>query len=384
MPDSAKVAIVRCESYSYENIGNAVRKGLALLGGASQFTRKGEEILLKPNILSGEGPEKCIGPHPIVFRAVAEQFLEAGAMVSFGDSPGFGNALGNARKAGFLDIAQPLGIPFADFDTAILVQNPDGKLINKFEIAKGVVESDGLVSLSKLKTHALTRITGAIKNQFGCIPGPRKAEYHSVMPNAVQFSKMLVDLNLLLKPRLFIMDGVMAMEGNGPRNGNPVPMNVLLFSTDPVALDSTVCRMIDLDMRLVETLRVGEEFGLGTATDIEYLGDPIESFINKDFDANRSPVPTTEDTSFLSAKFMRKNTAPRPTIRAERCTRCGTCVRVCPAEPKALGWVDAAKQEPPEYDYSKCIRCYCCQELCPENAIYVKIPFLGKLIHLSH
>ena len=139
MPDSAKVAIIRCESYSYENIGNAVRKGLALLGGASQFTRKGEEILLKPNILSGEGPEKCIGPHPIVFRAVAEQFLEAGAMVSFGDSPGFGNALGNARKAGFLDIAQPLGIPFADFDTAILVQNPDGKLINKFEIAKGEI-----------------------------------------------------------------------------------------------------------------------------------------------------------------------------------------------------------------------------------------------------
>jgi uncharacterized protein (DUF362 family)/NAD-dependent dihydropyrimidine dehydrogenase PreA subunit len=384
MPDTAKVAIVRCESYSYGGVNEAVKTGLGLLGGVAQFTQKGEKILLKPNILSGDAPEKCIGPHPMVFHAVAEQFAEAGAQLSFGDSPGFGSALGNARKAGFLDVAQSLHIPFADFDTAILVQNPDGKLINKFEIAKGVVESDGMVSLSKMKTHALTRITGAIKNQFGCIPGARKAEYHSVMPNAVQFSKMLVDLNLLLKPRLFVMDGVMAMEGNGPRNGNPIPMNVLLFSTDPVALDSTVCRMIDLDLRLVETISIGEEFGLGTTTDIEYVGNPIESFVNKDFNVNRSPVPTTEDTSFLSAKFMRKYTAPRPTIIAERCTRCGTCVSVCPAEPKALSWVDAAKKDPPEYDYSKCIRCYCCQELCPENAIYVKIPLLGKMIHLSH
>ena len=383
MPQIAKVAIVRCESYAYTNVREAVETGLNLLGGALHFVQKDEKILLKPNILAGEAPEKCIGPHPMVFRAIAETFAEAGAQLRFGDSPGFGSALGNARKAGFLDAVQSLDILFADFDTAVMMENPDGKLINRFEIAKGVAESDGLVSISKMKTHALTRITGAIKNQFGCIPGPRKAEYHSVMPNAVQFSKMLVDLNLLLKPRIFIMDGIMAMEGNGPRNGDPVKMNCLLLSTDPVALDSTVCQMIDLDVQLVETVRIGEEYDLGTATDIQYLGDPIQSFVNKGFNVNRSPVPTSEDTSFLSAKFMRKYTAPRPTINAERCTRCGTCVQVCPAEPKALSWVDAMKNEPPEYDYSKCIRCYCCQELCPENAIYVKVPLLGKLIHLT-
>ena len=73
-----------------------------------------------------------------------------------------------------------MGIPFADFNNAVTLPNPDGKLVNKFEIAQGVAESDGLVSISKLKTHALTRITGAIKNQFGCIPGSRKAEFHSV------------------------------------------------------------------------------------------------------------------------------------------------------------------------------------------------------------
>jgi len=381
MSKRSTVAIVRCESYDHNSVKEAIKTGFELLGGVSNFFRKDEKVLLKPNILSGDSPVKCIGPHPLVFRAIAEEISQTKAHISFGDSPGFGSPAGNARKAGFLDIADAMDIPFADFDNAVSMQNPDGKLINRFEIAKGVAESDGLVSISKLKTHALTRITGAIKNQFGCIPGPRKAEFHSVMPNAIQFSTMLVDLNLLLKPRIYIMDGIMAMEGNGPRNGDPIAMHVLLFSTDPVALDSTVCTLIDLDKHLVETIMIGEKNGLGTGSEIAYVGDDIDTFINKKFRVNRSSVPTTEDTSFLSASFMRKYTAPQPTIKPENCTRCGTCVNVCPADPKALSWNGKGHENPPQYDYSKCIRCYCCQELCPENAIYVKIPLLGRLIH---
>ena len=381
MNKKATVALVRCENYDHESISAAVVKGLDLLGGAEQFTAPGEMILLKPNILVGDSPEKCIGPHPMVFKAVAEVFQKARAALTFGDSPGFGSPRGNARKAGFLEIADAMNIPFADFINAVTLSNPDGKLVKKFEIAKGVVESDGLVSLSKLKTHALTRITGAIKNQFGCIPGPRKMEFHSLMPNVLEFSKMLVDLNLLLKPRLCIMDGIIAMEGNGPRNGNLRKMNVLLFSTDPVALDSVACKMIDLDPNLVEPLVVGEEFGLGNTRKITTIGDPVEEFINHDFDVNRSPVPTTVGTSFLAMNFMQRYTAPQPTINPEACTRCGMCVKVCPVEPKALSWTNESHTEPPVYDYAKCIRCYCCQEMCPENAIYVRIPLLGKLIH---
>lgn len=380
MKKPSTVALVRCDTYDKNDVKAAVENGISLLGGISKFIEIREKILLKPNVLAGDSPDKNVGPHPSVFRAIAEVFHGAGAELTFGDSPGFGSPMGNARKAGLLDVAEELGIPFADFETAVEMQNPDGKLINKFDIAKGAAESDGLVSISKLKAHALTRITGAVKNQFGCIPGARKAEYHSVLPTALQFSKMLVDLNLLLKPRLYIMDGIVAMEGNGPRNGDPKPMHVLLFSTDPVALDSVVCRMINLDTALVETLVVGEDFGLGTTENIELVGDDIDSFNKPDFVVNRSPASTTTGTSFLAKTFMRRLTAPRPTIEANLCTRCGTCVTVCPAEPKALSWVDDEHAEPPMYDYSKCIRCYCCQELCPESAIYIKTPLLGKII----
>ena len=374
------VALVRCANYDPENVQAALNRGMDLLGGAGFFAKRGEKLLLKPNILSGESPEKNISPHLEVFRAVAKGFSKIGAALSYGDSPGFGNPKSNAQRGGFGKVADEEGIAWADFTNSHLMQFPDGNVIRKFSIAEGVAASEGLISISKLKTHALTRITGAIKNQFGCIPGARKAEFHSVLPTASLFSQMLVDLNLMLKPRLFVMDGIIAMEGNGPRNGNARKMNLLLLSTDPVALDAAVCRLVNLDPQLVETLVYGEKFGLGTMTNIDYVGDPIEDFIIPDFDVNRSPQKTTTGTSFLSTSFLRRFSAPRPTINPEVCTKCGRCVEVCPAQPKALSWSSETKTEPPIYDYAKCIRCYCCQELCPFNAIYVKVPPLGKFI----
>ena len=74
---------------------------------------------------------------------------------------------------------------------------------------------------------------------------------------------MLVDLNLCVKPRLYLMDGIVAMEGNGPGSGDPVAMKVLLLSEDPVALDSVFCSLIHLDPRLVPTNDQGEKMGLG-------------------------------------------------------------------------------------------------------------------------
>jgi ferredoxin len=77
---------------------------------------------------------------------------------------------------------------------------------------------------------------------------------------------------------------------------------------------------------------------------------------------------------------MRNLLAPRPFVVAERCTKCGTCVKVCPVSPKAVTFPDGDATRPPRHDYAICIRCYCCQEMCPERAIEVKTPLLGRLI----
>jgi uncharacterized protein (DUF362 family)/Pyruvate/2-oxoacid:ferredoxin oxidoreductase delta subunit len=379
MENSPTVALVYCEDYRLDEVRQAVQTGLNLIGGAGQFVHPQEKILVKVNMLVGDSPEKCIGPHPLVFQAVLEQMLAAEAQVSFGDSPGFGSPRSAARNAGLLPVADALAVPLADFETPLTKSFSEGHLIKQFTLAKGVVESDGLVSLSKLKSHALTRITGAIKNQFGCVPGVLKAEFHSRMPNAGLFSQMLVDLNRLIQPRLYIMDGIVAMEGNGPRNGTPRPMHVLLFSNDPVALDTTVCRLIALDENLVEPIVYGNRAGLGSSENIRLVGESIERFVTPDFLVNRSPLQTTTDLGFISSPFMRNFITPRPVIDAQKCTHCGRCEQVCPAQPKALTWKNG-KKSAPVYNYDHCIRCYCCQELCPHEAITVHTPLLGHLL----
>ena len=72
-----------------------------------------------------------------------------------------------------------------------------------------------------------------------------------------------MDLNRCVRPRLHIMDGIVAMEGNGPTSGDPVPMKLLLISADPVALDSVYSRLIYLDPMMVPTVYHGEKMGLG-------------------------------------------------------------------------------------------------------------------------
>jgi uncharacterized protein (DUF362 family)/NAD-dependent dihydropyrimidine dehydrogenase PreA subunit len=375
----SKVAVIRCASYDYDEVKKAVKRGLDLIGGVPSFIKPGEKILLKPNLLTGEPPEKCVTTHPAVFKAVGELLLSEGAILCYGDSPGFGSPGAVARKAGIADAAQELGIDLVDFRNGEEVFFAEGIQNKKFIIAKGILASDGVVSLPKLKTHGLTQMTGSIKNQFGCIPGILKGEYHVKLPELKNFAQMLVDLNNLLKPRLFIMDGIMAMEGNGPRGGRPRHMKVLLFSNDPVALDATVCRIIGLQPETIPTLELGLKSGLGTYRyqDIELLGDDIGLFVAADFDVKKESAAHPKKIPGLLTNLL----VARPVINKEGCVKCGVCIEVCPVNPKVLAWPDDDRTKPPFYDYNRCIRCYCCQELCPEGTIVINVPVLRRVIN---
>ena len=240
----SKVALIKCATYDNAQVYEAVKVGVGLLGGVSSFTHEGENILIKPNALIGTNPKKCVCTHPSVFRAIVKLLKETSLTLSYGDSSGFGRCQTNMKRGGFKQVADDLGIRMADFDKGKSVMHNQALLNRNFIIANGVLESDGLVSLSKLKTHGLTRLTGAIKNQFGCIPGFHKVQFHIKMADPYKFATMLVDLNTFIKPRLYIMDGIMAMEGNGPQSGTPKKLGVLLLSSDPIALDAVSCKLI--------------------------------------------------------------------------------------------------------------------------------------------
>lgn len=378
----SKVAIVKCENYDPENVYDSLKRAMDLLGGINSFVKKDEKILLKPNVLFGRAPAKGTTTHPAVFEAIIRILLDVKVKVSFGDSPGFGMPYQSCKSAGLVEIADKYNIPFADFSDGSVLSYKKGMQNKKFEIANAVQNSDGIINLPKMKSHRLTRMTGAVKNLFGCIYGVNKAAYHMKLPNPVDFSRMLVDLAGFLKPRLNIMDGIVAMEGNGPAGGDLVNMNCLIVSSDPIALDSTFCRMIDLDPEFIPTVYMGKEAGIGTfiMEEIEYVGDPLNSFVNKRFKIIRKPLLDERSTlDFLVP--IKDMLIPRPYIKARKCVKCGRCVEACPVtSEKALNFRDGTKAKPPVYDYSKCIRCYCCQEMCPYDAIFVKTPLMGKVL----
>jgi uncharacterized protein (DUF362 family)/Pyruvate/2-oxoacid:ferredoxin oxidoreductase delta subunit len=377
--NKSKVALVRCDTYDDEKVDKAVQRGLDLIGGIAQFAKPGEKIVLKPNVLIGSKPEKCVTTHPAVFKVVGRLLQEAGASVSYGDSPSFGKCEPGMRKSGLKEVGDELGLNVADFDSGKPVSHKEGLLVKSFVIANGVLDSDGLVTLPKLKTHPLPRFTGAVKNQFGCIPGLLKSQYHVKLPDPYDFCTMLVDLNTLVKPRLCVMDGIVAMEGNGPRGGKPKKMDVLLLSSDPIAVDATACRIIDLDPEAVPTSRAGEKAGLGTyhSENIEIVGEDIESFLDRSFEVIRTP-PTPCSSGRLRT-FVKNRICEKPVIDEAKCNKCGVCVKMCPVEPKAVDWHNGDKSRSPTYKYDRCIRCYCCQENCPEGAIFIESPVLGRI-----
>jgi len=379
--NQSKVALVRCNTYEPDAVYQAVWKGLELIGGTSSLVKSGERIVMKPNVLYGTNPEKGVSTHPSVFRAVGKLLQESGARVTYGDSPSFAGAEGHMKRAGLKHVADELGIELADFDKGRNVSHKESLLIKSFVLANGVLDSDGLVNLPKLKTHPLVRFTGAVKNQFGCVPGLLKNQYHMKLPDPYDFAAMLVDLNTLARPRFCVMDGIVAMEGNGPRSGKLRKLKVLLFSTDPIALDATACRIINLDPEVVPTSKLGEKAGLGTchSENIDLVGDSLESFLCRDFDVIRTP-PDHCSRSRARA-FIKNRLCERPVIDGVKCTNCGTCVKMCPVEPKAVDWRNDDKSQPPTHNYDRCIRCYCCQEACPEGAISAQSTMLGRLFY---
>jgi uncharacterized protein (DUF362 family)/Pyruvate/2-oxoacid:ferredoxin oxidoreductase delta subunit len=377
--NKTRVVIVRCDTYADDQVLIAIRKGIDMLGGISVFARPGERIVMKPNILIGTNPDKGVTTHPAVFRAVGKLLKDAGASVLYGDSPSFGKSEPNLRKSGLKEVGDELGFVMADFDSGRLVSHKDALLVKKFVIANGVLDSDGLVSLPKFKTHGLVRLTGAVKNQFGCVPGLLKSQYHVKLPDPYDFATMLVDLNTLIRPRLYIMDGIVAMEGNGPRSGKLKQLNVLLLSSDPIALDATACRIAYLDPEVVPTSKPGDKAGLGTyqVENIELMGEALESFVDTGFVVKRRP-PMSRSGGRIRV-FLKNIITQRPVIDKAKCTCCGTCVTMCPVQPKAVDWYKEDKSRPPRHNYSRCIRCYCCQENCPEGAIYLGNPLLGRI-----
>jgi uncharacterized protein (DUF362 family)/Pyruvate/2-oxoacid:ferredoxin oxidoreductase delta subunit len=376
------VAIVRCSSYNAENVQQAVREAVDLIGGMQQFVRPGQRVLLKPNLLSPHRPDEAITTHPEVVRAVLELAEESGGVCSVGDGPAVGGGTRESylqllKTTGIFHAVQNTGAQLVYFDKSSRVrQVPDAKLCKRLQLTEALTGNDVLINIPKMKTHALTGFTGAVKNLFGCVYGKRKVEFHlQAGDNPETFAQILVDVLRAVRPTLSIMDAVVGMDGQGPSAGRPKEIGLILASTDPVALDAVACSCAGIDPMSIPTLRLAHEQGLGMAAPIAIrtAGLSIQDATVGDFQMpvrgdliNRMPKPLY--------RLLRHALTRRPEFLKARCTGCRECVNICPV--KAI----SGEGRNLKVDYEACIRCYCCQEVCPNSAITIRSGWLRKMI----
>jgi len=238
------------------------------------------------------------------------------------------------------------------------------------------MESDAVVNLPKLKTHGQMMLTLGVKNLFGCVVAQRKAEWHyKVGLRREAFASLLLDIAAVVRPALTILDGIVGMEGDGPRNGTPRAFRLLAGAADPLALDLVLSRMLGCPPNDFPLARAARERGIeadaGSAT---IAGDVDASFRFADV-----AFPPQDSLhllpSFLDG-FGKSFLVSRPVPVRGACRGCGKCAFVCPA---GAVRVDARG---PVFDYHKCIRCFCCQEMCPHNAIRFRKGALLTLMRL--
>lgn len=382
----ATVAIVRCPDYDRARLREAVRQALHLLPAAPSLVRPGLKVLLKPNLISSsDPPERAVNTHPEFIRAVAELFIEAGCSVFIGDSCGSLSSGSTGRAiqvTGLPEVARETGAQILDFDRlpSRPVAVPNARVLHSIQVPVILSDMDLIVTLPKFKTHGLTLMTGAVKNQLGVIPGKGKKDAHVAAPKPDMMAEALVDVHSVVRPRLAIMDAVLGMEGNGPTAGDPRNVGLILASADCVALDAVAADIMGYAPGDIDTTTAAAARGLGVASlkEIPVVGCALAQVRIKDFakpprnvrNALHCLIP-----GFVLAWMFNQAGSAHADVLDDRCIHCGECIANCP--------VAALREEGGRIraDAARCISCYCCAEVCRQRAIRLRRPLAGRAVH---
>lgn len=367
-PHLDTVALVRCKRYDPEEVYNSLKELFDHCGGLSKLVKPGQKVLLKPNLLAAAKPSEAVTTHPTIIKALSVMLIEEGARVLVGDSPGNDKPEVALRKSGILEAAEEAGAEAITF-TLGEYKEFEGFKRRTLPLAAELDQADLVFNVGKLKTHSLTGLTGAVKNIYGCLVGRQKARYHLEHPLPADFSRLVMDVYLAVKPAFSIIDAVIAMEGTGPRRGKPRQLGLLMASKNGVALDNVAAAITGFTTDQVSTLAAARELRLSGSdlAALEIKGLTLEECRIADFD--RGPGASGKLTGLLArfpfawVRGLMENRRPYPHINTSNCNSCGICFENCPAR------IISFSGDIPDIDLEQCIRCYCCAEFCSQGAI---------------
>ena len=369
---SQRVWLSRCGGYAPEELLRQVEEAFTALGVWEEL-KPGMQVVIKPNLVMSSKPEAAIATHPALVAAVGRCVQKAGGEVIIAESPG-GPYTPAAMKAvfrgcGYADMAKEWGFTLYMECKSREVSLPGAVRCRQLSVVEPFLTRDYLIDLAKLKTHSMVGFSGAVKNLFGAVPGLQKPELHCRFPEKQPFSEMLVDLCDFLKPDLCFLDGILAMEGNGPTGGSPRKAGVLGASKSPYALDVCGAALIGLEPESVLMLKEAHRRGLGPISpkECQLLKEQVETLAQPDFvKAKASSTDFLDRVPAFLRPAAKRLATPAPKIRRKECVGCGKCAESCPQHTIAI------REGKAVIDYKQCIRCFCCHEMCPKHVIDIR------------
>jgi len=233
-----------------------------------------DTVLIKVNFITTKTWDTGATTDPIVVEAIIKKLEDLPVKVYVVESDAMITSADKAFEAtGMKDMCRRNGVEWLNLrhvKNKVKLEVPDGEVLKTVTVPRLITES-AIISAAKLKTHMDTNVTLGMKNMFGLLPDKFKGKYH-----LKGISKVLVDINTILHPALTVIDGFVGMEGNGPIDGTPISMNLIIAGTDPVATDATAARIMGFNPYKITHIRKAHEKGLGRS-EAQILGEKIEN-----------------------------------------------------------------------------------------------------------
>jgi len=366
---------------TYENCRDAVEQAFATF----PVDVRGKTVAVKMNALKACDPDRqAMVTHYRLLQAVIEKIETLSpTAIAVGDSVGtesYGNSEYVFRNSRLKEAAGPYYRNFNQNLTVIELEKPFKR---KVAVLKDVLDADVYISVPKMKTHGLTMISGAVKNNYGLLTGGQKAwyHYHCVRPDT--FAEIVIEMFRLRPPNLVIMDAILVMEGYGPASPETRRVNKVLASDDAVALDRVEAHIVGFNLEDIPYLRLARDLSLGE-TDMDRISVIGHADVITDY---HRPTPPESSYSYkagvgsgrTSIDFYRQRVAYRPSISAQACRHsrgCSACVDICPSGALSKG------RQTPELDAARCMLCSACREVCPFSGLEL-IPDKATLASLA-
>jgi uncharacterized protein (DUF362 family) len=237
-----------------------------------------DTVLIKVNFITTKTWDTGATTDPIMVEAIIKKLEDLPVKVYVVESDATITSADKAFEAtGMKDMCRRSGVEWLNLrhvTDKVKLEIPNGEVLKTVTVPRLVTES-AVISAAKLKTHVDTDVTLGMKNMFGLLPEKFKGKYH-----LKGISKVVVDINTVLHPAVTVIDGFVGMEGNGPIDGTPVPMNLIIAGTDPVATDATAARIMGFNPYEITHIRKAHEKGIGKSEAV-ILGEKIENVQRK-------------------------------------------------------------------------------------------------------